>query len=73
MILKNNSKETYEIESITDDYDLEYINNSYEFTQKEFKPNDELKAVITTKYIKRIPKYFEEFNKSLIIKINYTN
>ncbi len=73
MILKNNSNETYEIESITDNNELEYISNSYEFNQKEFKPNDELEVIVTTKYIKRIPKYLEEFNKSIKIKINYTN
>lgn len=73
IVLKNNSNRVYKIDSITDDNELEYINNIYEFNEKEFKPNSEIEVLVTTKYIKRISKYREEFNKSLNIKINYTN
>ena len=71
--LKNNTDENLVIEDITDNNEIEFINNSYSFSQSDFKVGESVEVVVTTKYVKEITRYKENYNNNLIIIINYTN
>ena len=73
IVLKNNSSKDFEIDSISDNNELEYITNTYEFSNKEFKSKSEIEVLVTTKYTKRIPTYKKEFNQEIKIEIKYNN
>lgn len=73
IVLKNNSSKDFEIDSISDNNELEYITNTYEFSNKEFKSKSEIEVLVTTKCTKRIPTYKEEFKQEIKIEIKYNN
>lgn len=73
IVLKNNTSNDYETESIKDNNDLEYITNTYEVVDKNFNSKSEIELLVTTKCTKRIPTYKEEFNKKIKIEIKYNN
>ena len=73
IVLKNNTSNDYEIESITDNNKLEYITNTYEVFDKKIDSKSEIELLVTTKYIKRISTYKEDYKNNIKITINYNN
>ena len=73
IVLKNNSGEDLKMSSITDNNELEYISNTYQNNKEDFKSGEEIEIIVTTKYIKQIEKYKDNFTNNFIININYKN
>ena len=73
IVLKNNSGEDLKMSSITDNNELEYISNTYHNNKEDFKSGEEIEIIVTTKYIKQIEKYKDNFTNNFIININYKN
>ena len=73
IVLKNNTSNDLKIVSITDNNELEYINNAYQNNKSDFKSGEVIEVIVTTKYIKQIEKYKDNFTDNFVININYEN
>ena len=73
IIVKNNSNKDYEIDTITDNLESDYIESSYTTNKKDLKKGEKVELYLTLKYRTSIPKAKETFNHNLVITFNYTN